>query len=139
MVEPDQRRGFSLLKVAVHGIPDLPVQLLQAVGLRVDGRAHGAGPIGAVVGLLHDKKDLVHADGSLPVKKADVIEYDTKLLREETITRYGEWLSIEQALRRQRGSHAQALLLMLPSLGNWSCDHQLSGQGTGFTAALERG
>ena len=30
-------------------------------------------------------------------------------LREETITRYGEGLSIEQALRRQRGSHAQAV------------------------------
>jgi hypothetical protein len=34
--------------VAMHGIPDLPVQLLQVVGLRVDGRSHGAGPKGAV-------------------------------------------------------------------------------------------
>ena len=83
--------------------------------------------------------DALPADGSLPVKKADVIEYDTELLREETITRYSEGLSIEQALRRQRGSHAQALLLMLPTLANWSRDPQLSGQGTGFTAALERG
>jgi hypothetical protein len=83
--------------------------------------------------------DALPADGSLPVKKADVIEYDTELLREETITRYGEGLSIEQALRRQRGSHAQALLLMLPTLANWSRDPQLSGQGSGFTAALERG
>ena len=83
--------------------------------------------------------DALPADGSLPVKKADVIEYDTELLREETITRYGEGLSIEGALRRQRGSHAQALLLMLPTLANWSRDPQLSGQGSGFTAALERG
>jgi hypothetical protein len=83
--------------------------------------------------------DALPEDGSLPVKKADVIEFDTELLREETITRYGEGLSIEAALRRQRASHAQALLLMLPSLANWSRDPQLSGQGTGFTAALERG
>ena len=78
-------------------------------------------------------------DGTLPVKKADVIEYDTELLREETITRYGEGLSIEQALRRQRGSHAQALLLMLPTLAGWSRDPQLNSSGSGFTAALERG
>ena len=83
--------------------------------------------------------DALPEDGSLPVKKADVIEYDTELLREETITRYGEGLSIEQALRRQRGSHAQALLLMLPSLDGWSRDPQLSGNGGGFTVALERG
>jgi hypothetical protein len=36
--------------------------------------------------------------------------------------RSGEGLSIEQALRRQRGSHAQELLLMLPTLANWSRD-----------------
>jgi len=82
--------------------------------------------------------DALPADGTLPVKKADVIEFDTELLREETITRYGEGLSIEQALRRQRGSHAQALLLMLSTLANWSRDPQLNGQGGGFTAALER-
>jgi hypothetical protein len=69
----------------------------------------------------------------------DVIEYDTELLREETITRYSQGLSIEQALRRQRGSHAQALLLMRPTRANWSRDPQLSGNGGGFTAALERG
>jgi hypothetical protein len=83
--------------------------------------------------------DALPENGTLPVKKADVIEYDTELLREETITRYGSGLSIEQALRRQRGSHAQALLLMLPTLANWSRDPQLSGQGSGFTAPLERG
>ena len=83
--------------------------------------------------------DALPKDGTLPVKKADVIEYDTELLREETITRYGEGLSIEGALRRQRSGHAQALLLMLPSLGGWSRDPQLSGNGGGFTVALERG
>jgi hypothetical protein len=83
--------------------------------------------------------DVLPDDGTLPVKKADVIEFDTELLREETITRYGEGLSIEGALRRQRGSHAQALLLMLPTLANWSRDPRLSGSGSGFTAVLERG
>jgi hypothetical protein len=83
--------------------------------------------------------DALPEDGTLPVRKADVIEYDTELLREETITRYGEGLSIEQALRRQRSSHAQALLLMLPCLAGWSRDPQLSGQARGFTAALQRG
>jgi hypothetical protein len=83
--------------------------------------------------------DALPEDGTLPVKKADVIEFDTELLREETITRFGVGLSIEAALRRQRGSHAQALLLMLPTLANWSRDPLLSGSGSGFTAALERG
>ncbi len=83
--------------------------------------------------------DALPEDGSLPVKKADVIEYDTELLREETITRYREGLSIESALRRQRAGHAQALLLMLPSLGGWSRDPQLSGHARSLTAALERG
>ena len=64
-MQPDQGRGFSLLKVAVHGIPDLPVQLLKVVCLRVDGRSHGAGPKGAVVGLVHDKQDLVHFTAGL--------------------------------------------------------------------------
>ena len=86
-------------------------------------------------------KDALPEDGTLPVKKADVIEYDTELLLEETITRFGSGLSIEQGLRRQRTSHAQALVLMLPTLGNWSRDPQLSGLGgtRAFTAALERG
>jgi hypothetical protein len=83
--------------------------------------------------------DALPEDGTLPVKKADVIEFDTELLREETITRYGEGLSIEQALRRKRASHAQALLLMLPTLQNWSRHPQLSGNDGGFSAALERG
>ena len=68
MVQPDQGRGLSIHKVAVNGVPDFLVQLLRAVGLRVDGRAHGAGPKGAVVGLLHDKQDLVHAHVCLLVE-----------------------------------------------------------------------
>jgi hypothetical protein len=67
-MQPDQGRGLSLLKVAMHGIPDLTVQLLKVVGLRVDGRSHGAGPKGVVVGLVHDKQDLVHFTAGLLVE-----------------------------------------------------------------------
>jgi len=83
--------------------------------------------------------DALPADGSLPVKKADVIEYDTELLWEEITSRYGEGLSIEQALRRQRGSHVQALLLLLPVLAIWSRDPQLHGWAGAFITTLERG
>ncbi len=83
--------------------------------------------------------DALPEDGTLPVKKADVIEFDTELLREETTTRYGSDLSIEQALRRQRGSHARALLLLLPTLESWSRDPRLSGNGGAFTTVLARG
>jgi hypothetical protein len=43
MMRPDQGWGLALLKVAVHGIPVLAVQLLQAVCLRVNGGADSAG------------------------------------------------------------------------------------------------
>ena len=115
---------------------------LDAIGA-IDAELSGLGPEQLQAPIETRRKavaaDALPDDGTLPVKKADVIEYDTDLLREETITRYGEGLSIEAALRRQRGSHAQALLLMLPTLANWSRDPQLSGQGGGFTTALERG
>jgi hypothetical protein len=115
---------------------------LDAIGA-IDTELAGLGPEQLQAPIESRRKavapDALPADGSLPVKKADVIEYDTELLREEVTTRYGEGLSIEGALRRQRGSHAQALLLMLPSLSGWSRDPQLSGSGGGFTAVLERG
>jgi hypothetical protein len=83
--------------------------------------------------------DALPEDGTLPVKKADVIELDTELLREETITRYSSGLSIEAALRRQRSGHAKALLLLLPGLESWSRDQQLGNEGGAFTTALARG
>ena len=63
-MQPDQRRCFPFLEVAVHGIADLLVQLLQAVCLGMDGRSHSTGPVGAVIGLLYDKQDLVHGSAS---------------------------------------------------------------------------
>ena len=115
---------------------------LDAIGA-IDAELSGLGPEQLQAPLETRRKavapDALPSDGTLPVKKADVIEFDTELLREEITTRFGVGLSIEAALRRQRGSHAQALLLMLPTLANWSRDPQLNGQGGGFTAALERG
>ena len=67
-MQPDQGWGFSLLKVAVHGIPDLLAQLLQVVCLRMNGGAHGTGPKGAIVGFLYDKKNFVHGPALLPVE-----------------------------------------------------------------------
>jgi len=114
---------------------------LDAIGA-IDAELSGLGPEQLQAPIETRRKavspDALPADGTLPVKKADVIEFDTELLREETITRFGVGLSIEAALRRQRGSHAQALLLMLPTLANWSRDPQLNGSGSGFTAVLER-
>ena len=83
--------------------------------------------------------DALPEDGTLPVKKADVIEFDTELLREETITRYSSGLSIEAALRRQRSGHARALLLLLPGLESWSRDQRLGNEGDAFITALARG
>ena len=114
---------------------------LDAIGA-IDAELSGLGPEQLQAPIETRRKavgpDALPEDGSLPVKKADGIEYDTELLREKTITRFGVGLSIEAALRRQRGGHAQALVLMLPTLANWSRDPRLSGQGGSFTAALER-
>jgi hypothetical protein len=121
---PTARRELDAIGAIDTELAGLPPDQLQAP---IETRRKAVSP------------DALPEDGTLPVRKADVIEYDTELLREEITTRYGEGLSIDESLRRQRASHAQALLLMLPSLANWSRDPQLSGQGRGFTAALERG
>jgi hypothetical protein len=59
-------------------------------------------------------------DGELPVRKADVIEYATELLLEESTTRFASGtLSVGEVLLAQRKRLEQALLLMLPSLVSW--------------------
>jgi hypothetical protein len=87
--------------------------------------------IGAVAGAISE-------NGELPVSKADVIEYATDLLKEEVVTRFQQPTPLDLLLRRQRTSHGQALLLMLPSLSAWCRDPQL-GNRPAFTAAMERG
>ena len=54
------------------------------------------------------------------MRKADVIEYATELLLEDSTTRFGAGaLSVGQVLLAQRRRLEQALLLMLPSLVSW--------------------
>ncbi len=62
----------------------------------------------------------VAEDGELPVRKADVIEYATELLLEDSTTRFSPGtLSVGEVLLAQRRRLEQALLLMLPSLVSW--------------------
>ncbi len=75
-------------------------------------------------------------DGELPVRKADVIEYATELLLEESTTRFAAGsLSVGEVLLAQRRRLEQALLLMLPSLVSWR--ERLQPRDP-FTAAMSR-
>ena len=61
----------------------------------------------------------VAAAGDAPLQKADVIAYDTALLREESETTYANPTSPAMALLRQRRRYAEQLLLLLPALNSW--------------------
>jgi hypothetical protein len=72
----------------------------------------------------------VAAAGDAPLQKADVIAYDTALLRQESETVYANPRSSSAALLSQRRRYAEQLLLLLPALASWV------RQGLGqFTAA----
>ncbi|MFM7549477.1 MAG: hypothetical protein ACKO8I_11550, partial [Cyanobacteriota bacterium] len=62
-------------------------------------------------------------------------------LRQETTLHYEKGQSTEAALRRLRAHHAQALLLVLPQLADWSRDPLLSSlpASGSFTAAAAAG
>jgi len=61
----------------------------------------------------------VAAAGDAPLQKADVIAYDTSLLREEIETTYANPTSISSNLITQRNRYATQLLLLLPRLKSW--------------------
>ena len=61
----------------------------------------------------------VAAAGDAPLQKADVIAYDTALLREESETTYANPSSPAMGLLRQWRRYADQLLLLLPSLSSW--------------------
>jgi len=61
----------------------------------------------------------VAAAGDAPLQKADVIAYDTALLREETETIYANPSSPAVGLLSQRRRYAEQLLLLLPALASW--------------------
>jgi hypothetical protein len=123
---PSAQAELAAIGVIDQQLADLSPEQLQAP-IEVRRNAAVAGAIGA--------------DGELPVSKADVIEYATDLLREEVVTRFQQPAPLDLLLHRQRASHGQALLLMLPSLAAWSRD-PLLGTGSGgsaFQVAMARG
>ena len=61
----------------------------------------------------------VAATGDAPLQKADVITYDTSLLREETETTYATPSTAATALLNQRRRYSDQLLLLLPNLNSW--------------------
>ena len=74
----------------------------------------------------------VAAAGDAPLQKADVIAYDTALLREESETTYANPSSPAMGLLRQRRRYADQLLLLLPSLSSWV---QFTAQAAGQLGA----
>ncbi len=73
----------------------------------------------------------VAAAGDAPLQKADVIAYDTALLREVSETTYASPRSPAMGLLCQRRSYADQLLL-LPSLSSWV---QFTAQAAGRLGA----
>ena len=80
----------------------------------------------------------VAAGGDAPLQKADVIAYDTALLRQESETVYANPRSSAAALLNQRRRYADQLTLLLPGLASWV---QFTAAAAGMTgsAALLRG
>jgi hypothetical protein len=72
---------------------------------------------------------------TLPIKKLDVIEYDTDLLLEELSTEYATGApTAAVVLRSQRLGHVNQLLLIFPGLANW-----LAPRPSAFAGQLLRG
>ena len=70
-----------------------------------------------------------------PMKKLDVIEYDTSLFLEQSETEYASGApSAASVLQHQRRSHSDALLLVLPRLEGW-----IPQRGGSFSGHLCRG
>ncbi len=78
----------------------------------------------------------VAAAGDAPLQKADVIAYDTALLREESETVYATAASPAAALLNQRRRYSEQLLLLLPGLTSWMQFSSTAAGMTGETALL---
>lgn len=86
----------------------------------------------------------VAATGDAPLQKADVITYDTSLLREEIETTYANPTSISTQLITQRNRYAIQLLLLLPRLNSWvdftaANSHGPTGPGLSGYVTVRRG
>jgi hypothetical protein len=80
----------------------------------------------------------VAAAGDAPLQKADVIAYDTALLREERETVYATSASPAVALLNQRRRYSEQLLLLLPGLSSWM-QFSVAAAGMAGGTALLRG
>jgi hypothetical protein len=80
----------------------------------------------------------VAAAGDAPLQKADVIAYDTALLREERETVYATSASPAAALLNQRRRYSEQLLLLLPGLSSWM-QFSVAAAGMAGGTALLRG
>ena len=78
----------------------------------------------------------VAAAGDAPLQKADVISYDTSLLRQERETVYANPRSEAAALLRQRHRYGEQLLLLLPGLSSWVQFTTAAAGPLGSTALL---
>ncbi|WP_255143594.1 hypothetical protein [Synechococcus sp. EJ6-Ellesmere] len=78
----------------------------------------------------------VAAAGDAPLQKADVIAYDTALLRQESETVYANPRSSSAALLSQRRRYGEQLLLLLPALASWVQFRAAAAGSMGSTALL---
>jgi hypothetical protein len=78
----------------------------------------------------------VAAAGDAPLQKADVIAYDTALLRQESETVYANPCSSASALLSQRRRYGDQLLLLLPGLASWVAFTTAAAGSMGTTALL---
>ena len=80
----------------------------------------------------------VAAAGDAPLQKADVISYDTSLLRQERETVYANPRSEAAALLSQRRRYGEQLLLLLPGLSSW-VSFSAAAAGSNGTTTMLRG
>lgn len=78
----------------------------------------------------------VAAGGDAPLQKADVIAYDTSLLREDSKTTYASPRAASLALLQQRRRYGEQVLLLLPGLVRWVSASTTASAMGGSTALL---
>lgn len=78
----------------------------------------------------------VAAGGDAPLQKADVIAYDTSLLREDSKTTYASPRAASLALLQQRRRYGEQVLLLLPNLRSWVMFTVQSAAQLGATSLL---
>ena len=65
-MKADQRWSITWVVVAMDGIPDLPMELLQGCRFGMDRSSNSLRPKRTIVGLFHQKQNLVHTQTVFP-------------------------------------------------------------------------